>query len=564
MFRKIVSNLSLSPTAGSQLTYYLKRLQKEGVTRKLSMVFAVGLVVLQIATIVSPTHASNVPSPNDIVYGGLGATPLATQLRAYDQNNDGYPGHINFQDLYTRFGITRPEIAAATVGSINSGDHSLLSLGREHQHVEDQLYVVAGTNYYLKPLFVWGDNLTYPALLGTRADGSFFALMIDCGNVVVRTVPPVVTPPKPTPKPVPPPPKPLPPAVLTLNKNVSTGYPAAGSHVPPGTELGFKLSYSNIGASPANSVTLADPIPEHTALVQQGDGTPVFDQKGHDAGNVPTVGAVNHVWWIRTTLAAGGTGYVQFSVKVADNTPNNTQICNTAYIQSKEVATVKSAPPICYTVVVAAPKPPPPPPIVVTPVTPTPTPGTPNVAKSKTVSDLTTSVAGVTKTTASAGDTLEYKLVNKNTGTAAATNYLIYEDINDILAYADLVDTGGAVNQGGQLSWPLASIPAGGQVTEIFRVKVKDPVPVTPATQNDPKLFDLTLTNIYGNAVEVTLPAPPAKQVEVVTKELPQTGAGTSTTILFVVIAGMVYFYFRNRQLVKELKMLRVDNVVGQ
>jgi len=555
MFRKIVSNLSLSPSAGSQLTYYLKRLQKEGITRKLTLVFAVGLVVLQIATVVSPTQASSIPSPNDIVYGGLGDTPLATQLKIYDQNTDGR--NINFDDLYTRFGITRPEIAASTLGTINSSDHTLLSLGREDQFpAVDQPFTIDQNNYYLRPLFEWGDNLTYPALIGTRADGSFFALMVGCGNIVVRTVP-TVTPPTPTPKP-----KPVVPPKLTLVKSVVSGYPPANSNIPPGAEIGFKLDYANTGGSAASEVTLADPIPDHTSLVAQGNGTPVFPEIGHDSNNVPTVGAVNHVWWIRHNLSPGETGYVQVSFKVADDTPNGTKVCNTAYIHSTEVTTVKSNQ-ICYTVTVTAPKPPPSP-VPVVPTPPTPTPGTPNVVASKVVSNLTSNVLNVTSTTANAGDTLKYTLTDKNTGTATASNYLVDENIGDILAYSTLTDTGGATNQNDQLSWPLVNIPAGGQVTETFQVKVMDPIPATPTTANDPRLYDLKLDNIYGNAVEVTLPAPPAKEVETVTQQLPQTGAGTSSLIVFVVVAGMVYFYFRNRQLVHELKMLRVDNVVGQ
>jgi len=530
MFRKIVSNLSLSPSAGSQLTYYLKRLQKEGFTRKLSMVFAAGLVILQVATIVSPTQASNIPSPNDIVYGGLNASsPVADMLTIYDQNHDS-DGHTDYQNLLLKgFDITRADIAAASVGTINSSDHRLRSLGRDHRFADDEAITVDGITYYQRPLFEWGDNLTYPTINGHRSDGSFFAIMVDCGNIVVYS-------------------NQIQKPVLQLSKTVLPGYPADNSIVKPGTTLGYRLFFKNSGPGEANNTFIEDPIPADTTVKWQGGGMPYYKV---DSGNIPTIGNVLHAWWWQPQMASGFAGYTDLTVTVNANTPDNTKICNYAYIRSVEQAISRSGP-ICYTVKKTAPPVIPPPPV----------PKTVNMVPSKAVSNITENIANANGTTAAAGDVLQYTLTTKNTGTGTGT-ISVDEDISDILAYADVTKAGGATLNNNHMIWPVASVSAGSQIVDTFQVTVKNPVPATPSTPNDPTLYDLKLDNIYGNEVEVKLPAPVAKQVEVATQELPQTGSGTSTTIVLIVVAGMMYFYVRNRQLVKELKMLRVDNVTG-
>lgn len=529
MFRKIVSNLSLSPSAGSQLSFYLKRLQKEGITRKLSMVFAAGLIILQIATVVSPTQASNVPSPNDIIYGGVNASnPKGDILNIYDQNHDS-DNHTDFQNLFKYFGITRDEIAAATVGTLNSGDHHLLSLGRDHRFADDATIVIDGQTYYQRPLYEWGDWLTYPSVNGHRADGSIFNILVDCGNIVVTSNQVQ---------------KPL----LQLSKTVLPGYPANGSEVKPGQTLGYRLFFKNAGAGIAHRTFIEDPIPTGTTLKWQGGGMPIYNV---DSGDIPTIGSKLHVWWSQSQMTSGFSGWTDFTVTVNASDVDGTRICNYAYIRSDEQAISRSGP-ICYTVKKTAPPPP----------TPPPPPTTPRLVPSKTVSNLTQHITNANNTQAAAGDTLQYNLITNNTGNGKGS-VTVNEDITDILAYAKVTNAGGATQGNGRLIWPVASIAAGSQLVRSFQVRITNPIPATPTTPNDPKLYDLKLDNIYGNAVEVTLPAPPAKQVETATQELPQTGAGTSSTLVLIVVAGMVYFYVRNRQLVRELKMLRVDNVTG-
>jgi LPXTG-motif cell wall-anchored protein len=47
--------------------------------------------------------------------------------------------------------------------------------------------------------------------------------------------------------------------------------------------------------------------------------------------------------------------------------------------------------------------------------------------------------------------------------------------------------------------------------------------------------------------------------VEGASTSLPETGAGTSTLIVLFIAGLSLFFYFRNRQLVKEIRILRND-----
>src|ERR1035437_1942439 len=116
MFKKIVSQLSLSPSAVTQLMFYSRRLKQERVTRTFSAIAAVLLVGLQFAVIAAPPTAANAASPNDIILGGF--VSKNDLLNRYDSSSE-------LQSLYTRFSITRADIQASTQGNINSKDKTL-------------------------------------------------------------------------------------------------------------------------------------------------------------------------------------------------------------------------------------------------------------------------------------------------------------------------------------------------------------------------------------------------------------------------------------------------------
>jgi hypothetical protein len=138
MFRRIVSQLSLSPSAASQLAFYARRLRQEKVTRTFSAVGAVLIVMLQFATIMLPPTPAAAASPSDIIHGGV--TSQDDLLNIYDSN-------AQVRKIYHYFGVEREDIAKAKSGKINSLDHSYKSLGRVQHLDSDTPVSIDGVTY---------------------------------------------------------------------------------------------------------------------------------------------------------------------------------------------------------------------------------------------------------------------------------------------------------------------------------------------------------------------------------------------------------------------------------
>lgn len=209
-------------------------------------------------------------------------------------------------------------------------------------------------------------------------------------------------------------------------------------------------------------------------------------------------------------------------------------------------------------------------PVTPTPTTPTPTtptPPTPEVPCEKTLSSSnkdacvqvrktatndTTGIADANDTTANAGDVITYTLFAQNTGKKTVKDFVFEENLNDVLDYAEITNLHGGKFLNGDVTWPAIDIKADESRSVQITVKVKDPIPQTPSTPSDPYHFDLVMTNVYGNAINIKLPGAPAKQVEVVTSTLPNTGPGETLMVAAVIVIMAGYFYSRANLLARE------------
>lgn len=216
----------------------------------------------------------------------------------------------------------------------------------------------------------------------------------------------------------------------------------------------------------------------------------------------------------------------------------------------------------------AAPTPAPPAP---TPPTPTPTPPTPEVPCEKTISssnldaciqvsksaaNVTSGLADANNSTANAGDVITYTLYGKNTGEKTVKDYIFEENMLDVLAYADVSDLhGGTMDTGSVVRWPAIDIKADESRSVQITVRVKDPIPQTPSAPSDTLHYDLMMTNVYGNAINIKLPGSPAKQVEVAAAALPNTGPGETLAVAAVIVILAGYFYSRASLLARESKI---------
>jgi PKD repeat protein len=489
MFPRLVSQLSLSPSAASHLAFYARRLAQERVTRAFSAAAAVLIVILQLAIIEAPPAPVNAASNNDIIFGGV--TGRADLLNRYD-------GNKSLRELFSYFGINRDDLAKTTLTSINSKDHSLKSLGRIQHLASDQEIDVDHDTYWLRGLYTWdtGSNVqngsTYGALVGHRAsDGGYFAVLMHCGNIVVKSIPskPKPTPP-PTPKPTPPPtPKPTPPP-----KSLSLVCQSLQGNITSG-EAPLTVRFTGLGA--ATGQTIDDYI---------------FEFGDNNLEHRPTGSAV-HVY----ESPGQFTAHLRLHGSKGKSTVDEDDCSFTV---------TATAPPAAF-------------------------------SKHKSALNITQAVDATTKP-AHADDQIRYTLTTKNVGRIGA-NYAVSEHIEDVLEYADVTDLGGGKVSNGTIFWPGAALGIGQTLVKSFTVTIKNPIPPTNVGVSDKNSFDLKLDNIYGNAVQIALQPPLAKQVEAATTSLPDTGTPLGTFIVLIVSAIILYFYFRNRQLISEIKLLRGD-----
>jgi PKD repeat protein len=483
MFRRIVSQLSLSPSAVSELAFYARRLQQERITRTFSAIAAVLVVALQFATIALPPTPANAASPSDIIHGGV--TSKDDLLNRYDESPQ-------VQAIYRHFGVERRDLEKAKSASINTLDRSYKSLGRVQHLASDTPIDIGNVTYWQRGLYTWdtGSNLktgsTYQVFAGNRSlDGGYFAIMVQCGNIVVKTNPatpkPTVKPPVPTPLPTPAPtPKGTKLACTQLTADVSSG------------EAPLTVRFTGLGAATGDSIT---------------DWLYDFGDKNTDKR---ATGSVVHVYQ--------NPGKFIVHLQVRGSSGHVSDAC-TVNVEAKSKPAV--------------------------------------FTKKKAALNLTENIDATTRP-AQPGDEIKYVLTTKNTG-GTGTNYVVTEHITDVLEYADVTDAGGAKvdESGGVLVWPGQVLGSGATMTRSFTVKVKNPVPPTPIGLSDKSSYDLRMDNIYGNAIQVAVAPPVAKQVEAAATSLPATGAPVATLIVLTVSGLTLFFYFRNRQLLKEVKLLR-------
>jgi uncharacterized repeat protein (TIGR01451 family) len=179
------------------------------------------------------------------------------------------------------------------------------------------------------------------------------------------------------------------------------------------------------------------------------------------------------------------------------------------------------------------------------------------VAVHKTAGNVTAGIADADGTTANPGDVILYTLYAQNTGKATVKGYVFQENLNDVLDYADVSDLhGGTISSANIVSWPAQDIKAGQTATAQVTVKVKNPIPQTPASTSDPAHFDLVMTNVYGNTVNIKVPGSLTKTIETATTtSLPNTGPGTSLFLAAGIVMVAGYFYGRARLLARESEL---------
>ena len=159
-----------------------------------------------------------------------------------------------------------------------------------------------------------------------------------------------------------------------------------------------------------------------------------------------------------------------------------------------------------------------------------------NVSLSKRAYNQTRNV-DATQVTAQSGDIIVYTLSVYNSGNAPSYNFVIQDDLSDVLQLSQLDAFGNAAFNLGSLSlsWPAETIPAGGRVEKTFSVKVNSSLPAGS---------DNVMTNIYGNTINVNVNRPIIAGVYYP----PKTGTTLNLSLLLACLAVVSFFIYRNRK----------------
>ena len=170
------------------------------------------------------------------------------------------------------------------------------------------------------------------------------------------------------------------------------------------------------------------------------------------------------------------------------------------------------------------------------------------VIKWKTAFNETQGVDATT-TKAHPGDVIRYTLYTKNNGALTEKDFIVEDDITDILEYADIKDKNSGTLNNGIISWPATDIVAGETIARVFTVTVK-------SDSAWPAGGDMLMTNIYGNSVDVAvvalgiIPAVKGAATQGV-KGLATTGTVLNIIFGTFILLSSIYLYFRERILLR-------------
>lgn len=568
MFKKLVSSLPFSPALVGQLGFYAKRLKKEEATRKIGLIFTVLALIVQSFAVFQAPEAANAASSNDMIYGGF--STRAQYLSSYDANAG------NLKDLFNIIGITRSDIANSSSGKWNShtnGGYSWGHLSRFSYAQGERAYTIptsggGSTTFYYRPLhlsdtqaYTIKNGSTYDALIGRTASGMEFALLNICGNLVLKVTPPPVPCPSDSTGTYP----------NCVKKTCPAGtegtYPnCAPLKCPAGTMGTYPNCMKPVASCDSLKIdhiltnyqftTIANPrygatIKSYTYVIKR-DGK-VIDTK------VISSDQSSNIYTYSQSLEGAYTVQVTVDTSVGPQTaPDCIRTFNIAPPEkcSLNPAILKNNPE-CQ-----------------------PCPGdstlwikdekcAAQLIQTKSAINTTQGSVNATTVTAKSNDKIVYKLQVENTGKAAADTTII-ERIDDIVEYANVIDTGGSTKgeypttKTAILSWPKVTLKPGEKITRMFTVQLMSTIPAMNKGVSDATSYDCRMMNTFGNNVTIAVDCPTQKQiVETVTSELPHTGPTENMLMGGGVLAVVAFFYARARQLKTEVRLIRRDFNTG-
>lgn len=559
MLEKLLATVPYNPSMVHQLAFYSKRMREESSVRRAGVIMLLLAFFIQFFAVISPPQTTVAASTNDLINGGISsAADAANHCRA------NAPGEL-YGTILANYGISCEAVAKAPTVSLHSTDYNktLYSMGRlAYGKTGEQPVTIAGKTYYVRYLWSWdtGAYSTYQALRVTASTGVTYWLLYSCGNLTSQGVPAAV--------PQAPAAAPSFNVAKTVRAHGQTGPYAADVTVKPGSQVDFLVELKNTGNTGLKAVQFQDRLPAGLSVV---NGTLQMDGRA-------TAGVI--AGFNTGPLAVNQYKRVTFTATVSASA----NACGTNRLRNVVVAIADNLAPKQSSATVQACQPaqaPTPPPVVAmcqyNSALPASSPECKPCDKSissadtlacvsvhKSAANLTQNLPDANNTQAHASDTIVYTLYAQNSGKSTVKNFVFQENISDVLDYADVTDYHGSTKDANNLlTWPAVDIKAGETATERVTVKVKDVIPQTPVSSSDPGHFDLVMTNVYGNTINISLPGSAPKAIETVATKLPNTGPGTSLFVGAVLVVAAGFFYSRSRLLAVESRIAVQENTSG-
>jgi uncharacterized repeat protein (TIGR01451 family) len=511
MFEKLISLLPYNPSMVHQLAFYGRRMREESSIRRIGLFFIAMAFLVQFFAVLSPAQSTVADSTNDLVNGGFSSAAEAA--------NDCRSNIENYGTILANYGISCAKVASAPTITIQSTEFNrqLFSMGRLPYGIAGETPVtIAGTTYYARYLWGWdtGPASTYQALNVTSPGGQTFLLLYPCGNLTSVGFPVAIPPCKynsdilsNSPQCV----KPCPynASISATSPQCFAPCPVPGKGTIPQTSpLCFEACPYN-SKIPASSSSCFQPCPYNSKI--SSTSPQCFKPCPYNASISAT------------------------SPQCFQPCPYNSAIPNVNSECKPCEASLSSQDALAC------------------------------VEIHKTAANTTQGLSDANNTTAQPNDIILYTLYAQNTGKATVPDYTFQEDLSDVLDYSTVDNLyGGTINSNDIVSWPAVNISPGATVTQTLSVKVDSPIPATPTSSSDPEHFNLVMTNVYGNTININVPSPPTKTIETTVAALPNTGPGESIFIAASIMIVAGYFFARSRLLAREAVIVVNDNINGR
>ncbi|MFC2454065.1 MAG: hypothetical protein ACFNUB_03170 [Candidatus Saccharibacteria bacterium] len=183
MFRKLVGNLSFSPSLVGRLSNYAKSLKKQKKMRLIAVYISILALFLQMFGIILSKNNNILTHESNILYGGV--MSKEDFIRRYKQND------LSIRALLSSIGISKNNIETANSENILPNHH----IYKYHiarvalPNISNKYYSIPGLDTTLYVSKIDTINNTEPALLGVASSIGNFAILLNSGDILTENLP---------------------------------------------------------------------------------------------------------------------------------------------------------------------------------------------------------------------------------------------------------------------------------------------------------------------------------------------------------------------------------------